>query len=221
MWRIRTPLDQVSPVLRKFLIAYEDRWYYWHRGFNPVALVRAFRQNLAAGRVVSGGSTLTMQIARITEPKSRNWFHKIIEILRAVQLELRFSKRRLLEIYFNIAPYGGNIEGVAAASWLYFGKEPQRLSYGEAALLAALPNSPTRLRPDWYPERAQKARDKVLKAVYTQGLITKKDYLEALAEEVPKEGRTCRLLPRIFVRNSKKIFRISHGFTVQSTRESS
>jgi penicillin-binding protein 1C len=186
MWRIRTPLNQISPVLRQFLIAYEDRWFYWHRGFNPVALVRAFRQNLAEGRVVSGGSTLTMQIARMMEPKSRNWSNKVIEILRALQLELRFSKGRLLEIYFNIAPYGGNIEGVAAASWLYFGKEPTQLSYGEAALLAALPNSPTELRPDLYPGRAKKARDKVLGIVYRRGLITRKDYLEALVEEVPK-----------------------------------
>lgn len=184
-WRVKTSLDQISPVLRKFLIAYEDNSYYWHPGVNPLAIIRAYRQNKAADRIVSGGSTITMQIARMMEPKARTWFHKAVEIGRAIQLEQRYSKGRLLEIYFNIAPYGGNIEGAAAASWLYFGKEPTRLSYGEAALLAALPNSPTQLRPDLHPERARRARDKVLKIVYQKGIITKHEYLEALAEPIP------------------------------------
>lgn len=185
MWRIRTSLNQISPSLQKFLIAYEDRWFYWHQGINPVALLRALRLNLNQGRIVSGGSTLTMQIARMMEPKRRSYFNKVIEIFRALQLEQRYNKRELLEIYFNIAPYGGNIEGAAAASWLYFGKEPSQLSYGEAALLAALPNSPSLLRPDLDSSNARKARDKVLKLVYQKGLITKRDYQEALAEPVP------------------------------------
>ncbi|MGE5604154.1 MAG: penicillin-binding protein 1C, partial [Bacteroidota bacterium] len=184
-WRIKTTLDQISPVLKEFLIAYEDSSFYWHPGINPLAILRAYRQNKAAGRIVSGGSTITMQIARMMEPKARTWYHKLIEIGRAVQLEQRYGKRRLLEIYFNIAPYGGNIEGVAAAFWLYFGKEPTRLSYAEAALLAALPNSPTRLRPDLHPGRARQARDKVLKIVYRKGIISRREYEEALAEPVP------------------------------------
>lgn len=185
MWRIRTSLDNISPVLQKFLIRYEDRWFYWHPGVNPIAIIRAFRENTARGRVISGGSTLTMQIARIMEPKKRVWYNKMIEVFRAFQLEQRFSKRKLLEIYFNIAPYGGNIEGVAAASWMYFGKEPAQLSSGEAALLAVLPNSPTALRPDAYPERARKARNHLLKYVYRCGLINTKEYRESLAEETP------------------------------------
>jgi penicillin-binding protein 1C len=185
MWRIRTSLPQISPVLQKFLIKYEDHWFYWHPGVNPIALVRAFRNNAAAGRVVYGGSTLTMQIARIMEPKKRTWYHKLIEIFRAFQLEQRFSKRKLLEIYFNMAPYGGNIEGVAAASWLYFGKEPTQLSCGEAALLAVLPNSPTVLRPDFHPERTKRARDNLLKNLYRRGILTAKEYHEALTEEIP------------------------------------
>ncbi|NLY74183.1 MAG: penicillin-binding protein 1C [Firmicutes bacterium] len=189
IWRISTSLDQISPVLQKFLIAYEDQLFYRHPGVNPLAIIRAYRQNKAAGRIVAGGSTITMQIARMSEPKERTWYHKLVEIARAIQLEQRFGKRRLLEIYFNIAPYGGNIEGVAAASWLYFGKEPTQLSHGEAALLAALPNSPSRLRPDLYPERARRARDKVLGIVYRKGLITKREYEEALAEPVPDARR--------------------------------
>lgn len=185
MWRIRTSLDGISPVLQKFLIGYEDRCFYWHPGVNPIAIIRAFRENTAQRRVVSGGSTLTMQIARIMEPKKRTWYNKLIEVFRAFQLEQRYSKRKLLEIYFNIAPYGGNIEGVAAASWMYFGKEPSQLSCGEAALLAVLPNSPTLLRPDVDSGRARKARDHLLKYVYRCGLLKEKEYKEALGEEVP------------------------------------
>ncbi len=185
MWRIRTSLEQVSPLLRRYLVFYEDRWFYYHPGFNPVALTRAFIQNLSSGKIVSGGSTLTMQIARMTEPKKRTWYNKVIELFRALQLERRFSKNQLLEIYFNIAPYGGNIEGVAAASWLYFSKEPSQLSPGEAALLEVIPNSPSQLRPDLYPKRAQKARDKVLTRLFARNMISADEYQEALSEELP------------------------------------
>lgn len=185
MWRIQTSLDEVSPHLPKSLLAFEDRWFYWHAGVNPLAMGRAAVQNLTSRRVISGGSTLTMQIARMMEPKPRTVRAKVIEVLRACQLELRYSKRQLLEFYFNMAPYGGNIEGVAAASWLYFGKEPSQLSLGEAALLTALPNSPTAFRPDVSPEKARAARDRVLARLRRQKLITEQAYREALAEEVP------------------------------------
>ncbi|HEX3045293.1 MAG TPA: penicillin-binding protein 1C [Bacillota bacterium] len=185
MWRIRTSLTDISPLLQKYLLKYEDQWFYWHPGINPAALFRALRANLAAHRVVYGGSTLTMQIARIMEPKQRTWSNKLIEIFRAFQLEQRYRKRTLLEIYFNIAPYGGNIEGVAAASWLYFGKEPEALSAAEAALLAGLPNSPTQLRPDLVPQKAKGARDKLLKYLQQRGLLSGREYQEALAEESP------------------------------------
>ncbi len=190
MWRIRTSLSEISPALQQFIVAYEDKWFYWHPGVNPVAILRALRQNIMQRRIVSGGSTLTMQIARIMEPKQRVWYNKIIEIFRAFQLSQRYSKKQLLEIYFNIAPYGGNIEGVAAASWMYFGKEPKQLSYAEAALLAAIPNSPTQLRPDLHPKRAQKARGKVLKYLLRKRLIKKVDYQQAVKEEVPTYRQT-------------------------------
>lgn len=188
-WRLQTELEQISPVLRKYLVFYEDRWFYYHPGFNPVALVRALVQNLKSGRIISGGSTLTMQIARMIEPKERTWYNKAFEIFRALQLEQRFRKNELLEIYFNIAPYGGNIEGVAAASWLYFGKEPSRLSPGEAALLTVLPNSPSQLRPDLAPDQARRARDKVLKRLFDRQVISAGDYLEAVAEKIPVARR--------------------------------
>ena len=186
-WRVRTPLTQISPALQKMLLGYEDQWFYWHQGVNWVAFGRAAMQNFQAKEVVSGGSTLTMQIARMIEPKERSYQSKLLEVARASQLEMVFGKKKLLEIYFNIAPYGGNIEGVAAAAWLYFGKEPSQLSDGEAALLAAIPNSPERFRPDRYPKAARKARDLVLNRAWKSGIIKKNEYLSALREEIPSE----------------------------------
>lgn len=185
MWRIETPLSGISPHLRRAVLGFEDRWFYWHPGINPMALGRAFFQNARAGRVISGGSTMTMQIARMMEPKSRTLKSKFIEVLRAFQLELRYSKAELLQIYFNIAPYGGNIEGVAAAAWLYFGKEPSGLSLGEAALLAAIPNSPSLHRPDISPAGARAARRRVLERLLKQGVISRPDCQAALHEEIP------------------------------------
>ena len=185
MWRIQTPLDCISPHLQQCLLGFEDRWFYRHQGVNPFALGRALVQNLRAGRIVSGGSTITMQIARMMEPKRRTYLSKFWEVLRAFQLELRYSKRQLLEIYYNIAPYGGNIEGVAAAAWLYFGKEPSQLSLGEAALLTALPNSPTACRPDVNPGKARTARNRILARLRRQGWISAAAYREALQEEIP------------------------------------
>lgn len=188
MWRIQTPLSGISPYLKRSLLGFEDRWFYFHPGVNPLALGRALVQNIAHRRIVSGGSTITMQIARMMEPKQRNLGNKLWEILRAFQLELRYSKRRLLEIYFNIAPYGGNIEGVAAASWLYFGKEPSQLSLGEAALLTAIPNSPNAFRPDVNLRHALQGRNLVLRKLHRTGVITKAEYDEA-SNEQPAEIR--------------------------------
>ncbi|HEX3047612.1 MAG TPA: penicillin-binding protein 1C, partial [Bacillota bacterium] len=184
MWRIQTPLSQISPELQKALLGFEDRWFYLHPGVNPIALGRALLQNIASRKIISGGSTLTMQIARMMEPKKRNLGNKLWEILRAFQLELRYSKRRLLEIYFNIAPYGGNIEGVAAAAWIYFGKEPSQLSLGEAALLTVIPNSPNAYRPDLNPKRSRKGRNALLTRLLKLKFISKKAYQEAVAEEI-------------------------------------
>lgn len=211
MWRIRTPLEQVSPQLQAALLGFEDRWFYLHPGVNPVSIGRALIQNARAGRIVSGGSTITMQIARMMEPKPRTVINKSVEMLRAFQLELRYSKRRLLEIYFNIAPYGGNIEGVAAASWLYFGKEPSGLSLGEAALLVALPNSPNMCRPDTNPTRARSARDHVLRRLWDVGVIDGEAYRVATGEGMTPGRRSqprnaphfCRDLARRFPGESR------------------
>ncbi len=184
MWRIQTPLSRISPYLQKSLITFEDRWFYLHPGINPLALVRAAKQNHISGKIISGGSTITMQIARMMEPKKRTFTNKILEALRAFQLELRYSKCQLLEIYFNIAPYGGNIEGIAAAAWLYFGKEPSELSLSEAAVLTVIPNSPNANRPDLHPEQAIQGRNLVLKQLLKQRHISIQEYREATMETI-------------------------------------
>jgi penicillin-binding protein 1C len=161
-WRYPVTPDEVSPLYVQALLGYEDRWFYRHPGVNPVALARAFAQLVRHGHIVSGGSTLTMQVARILEPQSRSVGGKLRQILRALQLEAHLSKRQILTLYLNHAPFGGTIEGVEAASWAYLGKPATRLSHAEAALLAVLPQSPTRLRPDRHALAARRARDKVL-----------------------------------------------------------
>lgn len=162
VWRYHVKLTDVSPEYLEALITYEDRWFYQHPGVNPMAILRAAWQDLSSGRIVSGGSTLSMQVARLIDPHSRTLGGKIKQLWRTLQLEWYYSKDEILEIYLNRAPFGGTLEGIGAASWAYLGKSPADLSAGEATLMAVLPQAPSRLRPDRYPERAQAARDKVL-----------------------------------------------------------
>jgi len=162
VWRYRVSLDDVSPRYIDAVIGYEDRWFHWHPGINPIAFARASVQAVWHGRIVSGGSTLTMQVARMIEPIPHSFRGKLWQIVRALQLELRLSKTEILTLYVNLAPFGGGIEGVQAASHAYLGKPANQLSHSEAALLAVLPQSPSRNRPDRHPDRARAARDKVL-----------------------------------------------------------
>ena len=166
----------VSPLLHQAMLTSEDRWFYYHWGINPVSIATAFYDNLTAGEVVRGGSTITMQLARLMEPKARNVPNKLYEMFRALQLELTYSKSEILTFYFNMLPYGGNIVGTAAASRFYFNKPQHRISLGEAALLAAIPNSPERLRPDRFPEKARKARNKVLNRLLKRRQISKQQW---------------------------------------------
>lgn len=186
-WRKPVPLERISPNLLRSVIACEDRWFYGHPGVNPVSLISAAVDNLKAGRFVRGGSTITMQIARMMEPKPRTISNKIIEILRAVQLELTYSKKHLLEIYFNLAPYGGNIEGIGAAAYMYFDKTPDDLSIAEAALLTAVPSSPSQFRPDRDAQKCLARRNLVLRRLRDEGVITRSDYDQALTEELPRQ----------------------------------
>jgi penicillin-binding protein 1C len=183
-WRMPCTLDEVSPYLQKALITVEDRYFRYHPGVNPWALGRAAYLNLKHGRVISGGSTITMQVARMMEHRKRTVFSKLVEMMRALKLELFYSKRRILELYFNLAPYGGNVEGVEAACYYYFQKSPAEISLGQAALLAAIPNSPSQLNPVSSPDVAKKKRDEVLKCLLTRKVITKAEYQRATDEEL-------------------------------------
>ena len=184
VWRYPADAKTVSPLYLQALLTYEDRWFWRHPGVNPWALLRAGKQWLLERRIVSGGSTLTMQVARILDPHTRTPWGKVKQLLRAVQLEVHLSKREILDLYLERAPYGGTIEGVEAASWAYLGKSAAHLSQAEAALLAVLPQSPSRLRPDRHPEAAQRARDKVLARMAELGTWPADEVADARIEPV-------------------------------------
>jgi len=184
-WRMATDLDTVDPQLVEMLIAYEDKRFFDHNGIDFLALLRATRQFAGNGRIVSGGSTLSMQLARLIEPReSRSLGSKLRQMLRAIQIERRLSKRDILERYLTLAPYGGNLEGVRAASLAYFGKEPRRLSVSQAALLVALPQLPERRRPDRHRDAAEAARNRVLARMVKSGVLSAREAARAEAEEV-------------------------------------
>jgi len=184
VWRYPTRIEDVSPLYVEALLTYEDRWFHRHPGVNPFALARAFGQWIVHGRLVSGGSTLTMQVARILDGTPHSAGGKLRQILRALQLEAHLSKSEILTLYLDRAPFGGTLEGVEAASWAYLGKPAARLSHAEAALLAVLPQSPSRLRPDRNAEAARKARDKVLARMAALGVWTQAQVHDAEIESV-------------------------------------
>ena len=171
-WRRAVALEEMSPLLRDATVAVEDARFYEHGGVDTRAVGRAAWQNLTQGEVVSGASTLTMQVCRMMDGRPRNLRSKIVESFRALQLEQLRTKDAILALYLNMAPYGGNLRGVEAASLAYFGKPASRLSLGEAALLAGLPQSPERFRPDRFPERAKQRRAAVLERMAAAGSIT-------------------------------------------------
>lgn len=185
-WRLPVEPDQVDPLYRRMLIAVEDRRFTLHPGVDPAAGLRAAGQLAARGHIVSGASTLTMQVARLLEPHRRSLVGKLGEMAKAVALGRQLGKDQVLGLYLSLAPFGGNLEGVRAASLAYFGKEPARLSAAECALLVALPRSPERLRPDRHPEAAKAARDRVLQRVAAAGVISTKSFAEAREETVPR-----------------------------------
>ncbi|MBX6317389.1 penicillin-binding protein 1C [Pigmentiphaga sp.] len=188
VWRYPVSPEDVSPLYIEALLTYEDRWFAWHPGVNPYAMLRAAWQWATSGRIVSGGSTLTMQVARMVDPAlhsaPRSIGTKLRQMARALQLEWHLSKREILALYLNRAPMGGIVEGVEMASRAYLGKPAKALSHAEAALLTALPQAPSRLRPDRSPQAAQAARDKVLARVAARGKWTAEAVADARMERV-------------------------------------
>jgi penicillin-binding protein 1C len=184
-WRLGVSLDQVDPEFVKMLVAYEDRRFWEHSGVDPLALLRAAAQFAGNGRIVSGGSTLSMQLARLIEPReSRSVASKVTQIFRAWQIERRIGKHEILERYLTLAPYGGNLEGIRAAALAYFGKEPKRLTVSEAALLVALPQLPERRRPDRFRDNAETARDRVLARMVDAGMLGEREAERAALDKV-------------------------------------
>ncbi|MFY0682190.1 MAG: penicillin-binding protein 1C [Thalassovita sp.] len=187
-WRLPVKHDQVDARFLRMLLAYEDKRFYQHAGVDGTAMVRALAQALRNGKIVSGGSTLTMQVARLLEEGSTGaWSGKLRQIRVALALEQRISKAEILDLYLSLAPYGGNIEGVRAATLSYFGKEPGRLTPAQAALLVALPQAPEGRRPDRYPDRALAARERVLHRMVAAQVLTAENVEGATRDPIPKQ----------------------------------
>lgn len=196
-WRFTVETADVSQTYIDMLIAVEDRRFFDHAGVDPFAILRAVADASTRGRVVSGASTLTMQVARLLEPRPRTLWSKIVEMGRALQLEWRYSKDEILRIYLTLAPFGGNLEGVRAASLAWFGKEPRHLTPGQAALLVALPQSPNAFRPDRAPDRAVARRNRILSIAAERDVLSDRRATEAQAEPIPTRRRDMTLLAGI------------------------
>ncbi|WP_426956367.1 penicillin-binding protein 1C [Muricoccus radiodurans] len=213
VWRLPVEAADVPPHLVDLLVAAEDRRFRWHPGVDPIALTRAAAQWVRAGRVVSGGSTLSMQAARLLEPRPRTLRSKAIEALRAMQLEWRYGKAGVLRIWLTLAPMGGNLEGVRAGSLAWFGRPVERVSVAEAAFLVAVPRRPEALRPDRHPSEALTARDAVL---LRRGAPALPDWERraALAEAVPVERRR---MPGLAPHLAREVVRGASGGVVRTS----
>ncbi|MFZ6735167.1 penicillin-binding protein 1C [Undibacterium sp. Ji42W] len=216
IWRHAISLQEVSPYYVDALTQYEDRAFWWHPGVNPLALTRAAWQWLHNGKIVSGGSTITMQVARIIDPTPHTVRGKLKQVARALQLEAHYSKKEILTLYLNYAPMGGVLEGVEAASRAYLGKPASRLTHAEAALLTVLPQLPSVLRPDRYPQRAQVARDKVIRRM--EGNWSEDIIADALTEPVTAQVvREPLLAPLLALRMKQQVRRTKSQQTVIQT----
>lgn len=225
-WRLKTDLAAIDPAFLDLLIAYEDKRFRSHAGVDTLAMTRAVGQLIVHRRVVSGGSTITMQLARLLEPRpSRTLGAKLWQMVRAVQLERRMSKDEILAWYLTLAPYGGNLEGIRAASLAYFGRDAQRMRLSEAALLVALPQSPERRRPDRHPEAARAASLRVLERAVTAGLVdagevTRVGSLPFIAVRRPMPAHAAHLAERARVREpGTRVHRTPLRRDVQSALE--
>ena len=208
-WRLKTGAGDVDPQFLRMLVAYEDRRFYEHDGVDALAIGRAALQLLTHGHVVSGASTLTMQVARMIEPRSqRSLGAKLYQIVRAIQIERRLSKAEILDLYLTHAPYGGNLEGVRAASLAYFGKEPRRLTVAEAALLVALPQLPEKRRPDRNLKTAEAARHRVLERAAVARVVGDGEAERAELAAVPTSRRQ---LPAFAAHLAEAALRIEPG----------
>lgn len=197
-WRMKTELEEISPLLRKTILEKEDRYFYYHPGINPLAMSKAFIKNLVRGRRTSGASTITMQVARALEPKRRTYFNKLVEVFRAFQLEWKYSKDEIFQLYLNLVPYGGNIQGVKSASILYFKKSPDHLSLAEITALSIIPNRPSSLVMGKNNALIVQERNRWLKKFAADKVFTQKEIADALQEPLTAtRGSIPRYIPHL------------------------
>jgi penicillin-binding protein 1C len=213
-WRFPA-LEKVPGKYEKSLLTFEDRWFYYHPGVNPVSIIRAFKNNIKAGSVVSGGSTLTMQVARISRGnKKRTYTEKFIEMLSALKLEMFRSKKKILQLYASNAPFGGNTVGLEAASWRYTGKSSADLTWAEAAALAILPNSPALVFPGKNSNKLKTKRDALLRHLYERRYIDSVTLVLALDEPLPEEPQP---LPAKAPHLTEHFFGTNRGEMIKTT----
>jgi penicillin-binding protein 1C len=197
-WRMKTELSEISPLLRKTIIEKEDKYFYHHFGVNPIALVKSFFKNIFRLKRTSGASTITMQVARALEPKRRTYINKFIEMFRALQLESKYSKDEILQMYLNLVPYGSNIEGVKSASILYFSKNPDHLSLAEITALSIIPNRPSTLVIGKNNPEVIVERNKWLRRFASDKVFTEKEIQDALNEPLTAtRGTIPSLIPHL------------------------
>ncbi len=213
-WRLYTNLDEVSPTLIKAIIEKEDKWFYWHPGFNLYSIGRAFISNLFFQKRMLGASTISMQVIRMNYPAERTYLSKFFELIRAVQLELNYSKKEILEMYLSKLPYGGNIEGVKSASYIYFHQSPQKLSLAQAVMLACIPNNPNKFRLDKSIERAKNFRNRFLKYFLANNTFSKEEVSDALNEPINKARYS---IPNITPHYSYYISKLNNEHNIKTT----
>jgi penicillin-binding protein 1C len=186
-WRF----PESDSIPEKYVVAvkcFEDEYFNYHLGVNPVSLFRAFKQNLSSSKVISGGSTITMQLIRLSRKgKKRSYFEKLVEAILATRLELTYSKNKILNLYASHAPFGGNVVGLEAAAWRYYGRSANLLSWGEVTTLAVLPNAPSLIYPGKNQEKLLIKRNKLLDKLYSKGRLTEEDVMLAKSEPLPKK----------------------------------
>lgn len=204
-WRMKTNLDEISPLLRQTIVAKEDKYFFYHLGINPLAMGKAAVKNIFRMKRTSGASTITMQVAKALEPKSRTYINKLVEIFRAFQLEWKYSKDEILQLYLNIIPYGGNIEGVKSASILYFKKNPDHLSLAEITALSIIPNRPSSLIIGRNNDMIAQERNRWLKKFSNDKVFTSRQIEDALQEPLTaSRGSVPKMIPQLAYKLKKQ-----------------
>ncbi|MEM7659781.1 MAG: penicillin-binding protein 1C, partial [Bacteroidota bacterium] len=210
-WRF-PPMDSVPAAFSQAIIIFEDKRFYAHPGVDPLAMARAIRLNVQQGEIVSGGSTLSMQVIRLAKGNPpRTFWQKLMEVIQATRLELRYSKNEILALYASHAPFGGNVVGLEAAAWKYFGRRPDQLSSAEAATLAVLPNAPGLIHPGRNRDALQHKRDRLLNQMKEAGHLSQEHYELALLEALPLKPKSLPMEAPHLLERLKKTSRRGEG----------